>query len=74
MAMRALANAVPCARNHAVLASRIYDYREHVPKLRHAKLKQMHFDFDVRAHELVVRDNVRMSFWDKDLGLGDDHM
>lgn len=52
----------------------MYDYREHVRKVVHAKLKAKHTDFDVRAHNLYVRDNVKLTFYDKDYSHKDDHM
>jgi hypothetical protein len=58
----------------AVWYSTLYDYRDHVPKLKHAKLKEKHADFDISMHSVFIRDNVKISFFDKDYSTQDDHM
>jgi phosphatidylinositol-3,4,5-trisphosphate 3-phosphatase/dual-specificity protein phosphatase PTEN len=57
-----------------LLNSRIYDYRTHVKKLQHYKPKHRQVLLDVSSHQLLVRGNVRVAFFDADVSHTDDKM
>jgi phosphatidylinositol-3,4,5-trisphosphate 3-phosphatase/dual-specificity protein phosphatase PTEN len=60
--------------NSGLHRSRVYDYRNYRRKLAHYKPKHRYAVFDVAAHNLLVRDNVRLAFLDHDMGSADDKM
>lgn len=52
---------------------KIYDYRKHVKRIKHCK-KERFVDLDVSTHNLRVRNNVKLLFFDQDAMSADDKM
>ena len=52
----------------------IYDYKKRVKKIRHFKKDERFVDLDCSAHNLLVRGDVKLIFYDKDRYNADDKM
>lgn len=51
-----------------------YDYKKKVKKLRHYKREERFVDLDVSTHNVLVKGDVKLIFYDKDRYNADDKM
>jgi len=57
-----------------VKKSMAYDYKKRVKKLRHYRKDERFVDLDVSAHNVLIRGDVKLVFFDKDRYNADDKM
>ncbi len=48
-----------------MVATQIYDYRQHTKRIRHYRVKDGYAQLDVLPHDLLVRGDVHLQMYDK---------